>query len=125
MGTTPFNFPPGNNLPIGGMLTGTKLGQTAGFPQTVFFTAPVSGIYSVTMYTRIISTDGAGTLNATLTLPTTAPAVRSGPPVFGSDQFQASRVIWFNAGDTARIQQAPTGLGATVYNTYLNAIRIF
>lgn len=124
MGTTPYNFPPGNSLAIGGMLTGTKLGQTAGFPQTVFFTAPVSGIYSVTMYTRIISTDGAGTLNATLTLPTNT-AVRSGAPVVGLDQFQASRVVWFNAGETARIQQAPTGLVATVYNVYLNAIRIF
>ena len=59
-GTVPYNFPPESVIPIGGIATGNKLGNTAAFATTVFFTAPTSGYYLLAWAVRIDVTDGAG-----------------------------------------------------------------
>lgn len=126
MGTAPANFPPLRVLPIGRSIVGNLLGLTAGIPNTVFFTAPTTGIYHIGSYLRIIATDGAGTLQRTQTYPHSSPLASGAvAPAINADQVSSPRTSWMIAGDTYQISVAAAGLGATTYNLYATVLRLF
>jgi len=126
MGTVPYNFPPTSVMQIGSTIVGVKLGATASFPATVFFTAPTTGVYNVATYTRFIATDGAGTVQLTLTFPHSVTlTVGLVTPGMDKDTNVAARTTWMNAGETVTVSCSAVGLGATVYNVYMPVYRIF
>jgi len=126
MGTAPANFPPETYLEIGQILTGTKLGVTAAFPATVFFTAPTTGLYQTALLFHFVSSDGAGTMSVTTSPPHSQPVTSNvGTPAVNGDASISTRAQWFNAGDSTSLAVSAPGLGATVYNVYYSALRIF
>jgi hypothetical protein len=141
MGTAPQNFPPDQSLAIGQLLTGNKLGLTGTLAQTVFFTAPGSGLYLVAMALQIVSTNAAGTLAAVMTTPHAgaiaqgvAPAapgdtqvaieqdLATGGP---TDGFSAAIPVWMNTGDQIKVATTASGLTGTTYNIFVTALRAF
>lgn len=141
MGTAPQNFPPDRILEIGQILTGNKLGLTASLAQTAFFTAPVSGLYMVSMALQIVTTNGAGTLAAVLATPHAgnveqgvAPAAPGDAqvaieqdlsPAGPTDGFSAAIPVWMNAGDQIKVTTTASGLTGTTYNIFVVALRAF
>lgn len=142
MGTAPVNFPADAILEVGQLLTGNKLNLTASMALTTFFTAPVAGLYMLSMAIRIISTNGAGSLAASFT-----PSPRSGAlvvsvavttdpiipaaivqdiaPAGPTDGFCAGVPVWLNAGEVARAQTTASGLTGTTYSVFVVAQRLF
>lgn len=126
MGTAPNNFPPESVLEIGGFLTGSSLGLSAGFPATVFLTAPTTGLYQVASAFHILSTDGAGTLAGTVTFPhSLLQGFAAAAPAVGSDPVIQGRTVWLNAGDVVKWTVTAVGLGNTLFNVYSTFLRLF
>lgn len=126
MGTTPLNYPPEKSLPIGKLLTASKLNQSAGFPVTTFLTVPTAGLYQVGTLIHILSTDGAGTLQLFVNLPSVlAVSTAVFTPTVDSDPITGARETWANAGDVITASVTATGLGNTVFNVYVAMLRIF
>lgn len=126
MGTVPYNFPPERVLGIGELLTGSSLNLIAGFPATVFLTAPTSGLYQSANVLHILSTDGVGTLAGTCTYPHAVPQnVSAAAPVLGSDPQFATRTVWLNAGDVIKMTITAVGLGNTLFSVYSTILRLF
>ena len=122
MGTVPFNFPPEAVQPIGAILGSSSLGNTGPLPTTVFFTAPTAGVYGWNQIVHVVSTDGAGSINATVKTPYSA-AQTAGKPV--ANDSNNGTVAWFNKGDQLTISTVTPGLVATVYEVYLAMRRLF
>jgi hypothetical protein len=141
-GTAPANFPPGF-MPIGAVLTGNRIGLGASLAIETFFTAPVGGIYLVGMCIKVVSTDGTGTVKATLTTTSFAPVsiaqtltpseaaavtaieqdVDLATP---ADGYSAMIPVWLSTGDKVRIATVAASLtSATSYNVYCTALRAF
>lgn len=126
MGTVPNNFPPTRGLDLKKHIVGSLLNQTGSYGPTVFFTAPVTGMYQIGALFQIVQSDGAGTLMNTFTPPHAAPIVGSpiAPAVNGDRVFQP-RSYWMNAGDTVSITCTAAGFVSTTFNSYLYALRVF
>ena len=122
-GTVPLNFPPENFIPIGALLTGTSLRNTGPIPTSVFFTAPVSGIYGLQIIRHIVSTDGAGTIDVTWKMPYNIAQSVLGKPV--TADVNGSSVGWMNRGDSVTASVALTGVTGTVYDLYICMRRLF
>ena len=126
MGTVPTNFPPESALDIGQFLTGSSLGLIAGFPPTVFLTAPTSGLYQSANVIHILSTDGVGTLAGTVMYPHGVfQGIAAAPPAVGNDPQFATRTVWLNAGDAIKLTITAVGLGNTVFDLYSTMLRLF
>ncbi len=137
-GTVPFNFPPDASLAIGQFLTGTDLNLTATLATTTFFTAPNAGLYLIAAALHIVTTNGAGTLVATVTLPdgstvTEAIAVDTDPVVAimkdldaaaGTDGYMSPVPMYMDAGDVVRVGAVAAGLTGTTYNVFVTAQRL-
>lgn len=125
MGTAPNNFPPENNIPVGGIQTGNKLGLTAALTTTVFFTAPTAGWYMLSWAVRINSTDAAGTLTATVTPPHSVaiPGVQAAP-AGPSDGKGPAAPYWMAGGETVTGAVAVSGLTGTNYDLWVFAQRL-
>lgn len=126
-GTAPNNFPPESVIPIGGIAVGNKLGNTAAFTTTVFFTAPTPGYYALGWNLHINSTDGAGTLTATVTPPTGSVAIPGVQAVLGTpaDGHGPLGVYWMPAGGTVTAAVAAGSLGVTNYDFTVFVQRMF
>lgn len=141
MGTTPTNFPPESALQIGQIITGNALSLTASLAATVFFTAPTTGLYLVAMALRIVATNNAGTLAATMTTPhagnvaqaltgsagaaVTAIEKDLSTTATATDGYAAAIPLWMNAGDQIEVATTATGLTGTTYDVFVSAQRLF
>lgn len=126
MGTGTLNYPPENSLPLGGLLTASKLNQTSGFPTTTFLTVPTTGLYQTACLIHIVSSDGAGTLQLNVNLPKVAPVTTVAfTPTVDSDPISGPRETWANAGDLITASVVAAGLGNTVFNVYCAILRVF
>lgn len=126
MGTIPNNFPPDSFLEIGQRITGTALNLPGNVPfaQTVFFTAPTSGLYEIGGLLRIIQTDGTGTINFLIRTPTNG-TVNDTQPVT-EDSFINAGPVWMNQGSVLQGSTTPAGVtAATIYNLYVTVERVF
>jgi hypothetical protein len=123
-GTIPFNFPPENSMAIGAILTGTSpIMNTQPLPRTTFFTAPVSGIYSINYYYHAVSSDALGTYTLTLYR-------LYSPALLSSDRPAANEIgntipLWLNRGDRLDMSVDISGMVATQYQLYVCARRVF
>jgi hypothetical protein len=126
MGTAPFNFPPESVIPIGGVQTGNKLGNTGAFSSTVFFTAPTSGWYLLSWAVHINSTDAAGSITATVTPPNSVaiPGVQAAPAT-PSDGKGPACPCYMAGNQTVTVAVAVSGLTGTNFDVYLFAQRLF
>jgi hypothetical protein len=138
-GTAPANFPPENVVPVGGVITGNKLGLTAALGSTVFFTAPTAGLYLIAAYMQITATNNAGTITTTVLTPAagniTEPTqdgvskivavLKDAAPATPTDGFMAGVPLWMNAGQTINASTAVSGLTGTTYNIFVSALRLF
>lgn len=138
-GTVPNNFPPDAVLEIGQLLTGTDLNLTATLATTTFFTAPNPGVYEISAAIHIVTTNGAGTLVGTVTLPDGSTVVETTiadttkqfaimkdiDASAGTDGFMAAVPMWMDAGDVVRFGAVAAGLTGTVYNVFVMARRLF
>lgn len=134
MGTAPQNFPPDAVLNVGGVLTGNKLGLTGSLSSTVFFTAPVSGVYLISAVMQIVSTDAAGSLATTITTPSAgtislaasgAAKLKDLAPAGPTDGFMLGTPVWMNANQQISAATVATGLTGTTYNLFISALRLF
>lgn len=125
MGTIPNNYPPENNIPIGGIQTGNALGLTAALTTTVFFTAPTAGWYMLSWACRINSTDAAGSLTVTVKPPHNAaiPGVNAAPATPTNGQGPAVP-CWMAGGETVTGAVAVSGLTGTNYDLWVFAQRL-
>ena len=125
-GTVPNNFPPDSLMPIGAIQVGNKLGNTAAFTTTTFFTAPISGWYLLSWGIHINSTDAAGTLTATFTPPNSVaiPGVQAATAT-PSDGKGPAAAYYMAAGSVVTGAVAVSGLTGTNYDAYLFAQRLF
>ena len=124
----PANFPPESVLEIGQGMTAARLGVTAAFATTPLLTAPTTGLYQLGLLCRFIATDGAGTVQLILFTPHGPPntTLRTVPAIpSNGDAAMNAQTCWLNAGDSLSVQCVTTALGATVFNIYLLAFRIF
>jgi len=132
-GTVPYNFPPDADFEIGQLLTGSATGRTATLATTTFFTAPVPGLYMIAMALRVVSTDGTGTLAATVTLPhqialdktTTGGFLIDADLSVPSDGLMAAIPVWLSAGGIVQVGVVAAGLTGTTYNVFVTAQRLF
>jgi hypothetical protein len=125
MGTVPFNFPPDATMDIGGqILTGTSLNNTGPLLPTVFFTAPTAGVYQCGAMIHITQTDGAGTLTVSMTPPLQIAQTNTNAGAI-SDVSVGSRGAFFHQGAQLTCSVSAAGLGATTYNVYAFALRVF
>jgi hypothetical protein len=126
MGTVPNNFPPESVIPIGGIITGNKLGNTGAFSTTTFFTAPTPGFYRLSWAVKINTTDNAGTITLTVTPPHSVaiPGVQAAPAT-PSDGKGPAAPYWMNGGDTVTAAAAVSGLTGTNFDVYVFAERLF
>jgi hypothetical protein len=125
-GTVPNNFPPDSNMPIGAIQVGNKLGNTAAFGATTFFTAPISGWYLLSWGIHINSTDNAGSLTATVTPPSSVaiPGVQAAPAT-PSDGKGPAAPYYMAAGAVVTMAVAVSGLTGTNFDCYVFAERMF
>jgi hypothetical protein len=133
------NFPPGVP-PIGYAETFSLTGQTAALSTKTFYTAPVSGLYLLAMCCNIVTTNKAGSIALTLGTPHAGniaiatqagsgsiTAIEQDPALGGStavDGYSAAVPCWMNAGDTATIAAAVSGLTGTTFNLFLMVQRL-
>lgn len=117
-GTAPNNFPPESVLPVGGIAVANKLGLTAAFTTTVFWTAPTPGYYAIGWNLHIQATDAAGTLTATVTPPPDAVAIPGVQANLATpaDGHGPVGVYWMPAGGTITAAVAAGSLGVTTYD---------
>ncbi len=134
MGTVPNNFPPDAILEIGQILTGSATGRVATLATTKFFTAPVAGLYLLSAAIHIVTTDGTGTLVATVTLPDGSTVTEGGNASStmqdadlsaGSDGFMAASPAYMSVGGTVQVGVVAAGLTGTEYNVFVSAQRLF
>lgn len=126
MGTLPNNFPPEGSLEIGGLVGASKLGATIGFLATPFFTAPTNGMYQIAFLLRIVSSDGIGTIAASIIYPhSAASAINAAPPALNGDQSVPPKTCWLNAGDVVNVAVTTALTVATTFNVYVAAFRLF
>lgn len=125
-GTAPGNFPPETVIPVGGIQVGNKLGNTAAFGSTVFFTAPTAGWYALGWGVHINSTDAAGSITATVTPPNSVaiPGVQAAPAT-PSDGKGPMAPYYMAAGSQVTVAVAVAGLTGTNFDVYLFAQRLF
>ncbi len=125
-GTVPYNFPAESVIPIGGIQVANKLGNTAAFTTTVFFTAPTAGWYLLSWGIHINSTDAAGTLTATFTPPHSVaiPGVQAAPAT-PSDGKGPAAPYYMAGGETVTGAVAVSGLTGTNFDAYLFVQRLF
>lgn len=127
-GTAPANFPPETVLPVSpGIVAGNKLGLTAGFTTTTFFTAPTAGYYALGWTLHINTTDAAGTLTATVTPPAgnaAIPGVQANLAT-PADGHGPLAVYYLAAGAVVQAAVAAGSLGVTNYDFYLFVQRMF
>jgi len=125
MGTVPYNFPPQSSMGIGGtILTGVSLGNTGPLATTVFFTAPVRGLYQVVACVVVTQTDGAGAMVLTIGMPPLPNLPTVSTPVT-SDIASAPRIGMMEAGAQVTLAVTQTGVVATTFDVYLSATRAF
>jgi hypothetical protein len=142
-GTVPNNFPAENIPPIGAIFTGNSLGNTAALASTVFFTAPISGLYLVSMALQVTATNNAGSVAATLTTPHAGTVAQSLSPSSsgtaqtaierdmalgsgtGQDGFSAAIPVWMNVGQQISVACTVSGLTGSTYNVFVVAQRAF
>lgn len=127
-GTAPANFPAETVIPVGvGVLAGNKLGLTAGFTTTTFFTAPTAGYYALGWTLHINTTDAAGTLTATVTPPAGAVAIPGVQANLATpaDGHGPLAVYYLPAGGIVQAAVAAGSLGVTNYDFYLFVQRMF
>jgi hypothetical protein len=124
-GTAPANFPPVEVMNIGQILSGNKIGLTAAFTTTVFFTAPNQGYYALGWNLHIDVTDGAGTLTATVTAPGSPaiPGVQANLAT-PADGHGPLGVYYLAAGATVTAAVAAGSLGVTTYDFTVFAQRL-
>lgn len=124
-GTAPANFPPDPSMPVGTVQAGNKLGNTGAFGSTVFFTAPISGMYQLSWATRITQTDAAGTITTTVTPPhsVSIPGVAAAPAT-PSDGKGPAAPYWMAAGETVTVTVTVTGLTGTTFDVWVFALRL-
>ena len=125
MGTVPNNCPPDSLMQVGQTAMGNKQGITGAFSSTVFFTAPITGMYLIATSVRINSTDGAGSITVTVTPPHSVafPGVQAAPATPSDGKFPAS-MVWMNAGETITAAAAVSGLTGTNYDVWIAATRM-
>jgi hypothetical protein len=125
-GTAPGNFPPETVIPIGGIQVGNKLGNTAAFGTTTFFTAPTAGWYALGWGVHINSTDNAGTITLTVTPPNSVaiPGVQAAPAT-PSDGKGPLAPYYMAAGSVVTAAAAVAGLTGTNFDVYVFAQRLF
>jgi hypothetical protein len=125
-GTVPANFPPDPLMPIGAIQVGNKLGNTAAFATTTFFTAPISGWYALGWGVHIDVTDGAGTITLTVTPPSSVaiPGVQAAPAT-PSDGKGPLAPYYMAAGSVVTAAAAVSGLTGTTFDVYVFAERLF
>jgi hypothetical protein len=124
-GTAPFNFPPESVIPVGGIQVGNKLGNTAAFGTTTFFTAPTSGWYALGWGVHINSTDAAGSITMTVTPPNSVaiPGVQAAPAT-PSDGKGPMAPYYMAAGSVVTAAAAVSGLTGTNFDVYVFAQRL-
>ena len=124
-GTVPNNFPPENNIPPGQTVVCNKLGNTAAFTTTVFFTAPTAGWYMLSWGIHINSTDNAGSLTATFTPPNSVaiPGVQAAPAT-PSDGKGPAAPYYMAGGSQVTGAVAVSGLTGTNFDAWLFATRL-
>lgn len=127
MGTTPSNYPPVASMILGEMIASSSIGNTATLAQTIFFTAPNPGVYLISAAVRIVTTNAAGTLTATVVTPHagTIAATANAAPATPTDGYLTATPVWMNAGDTITAGVVAAGLTGTTYNVLMSAQRIF
>jgi hypothetical protein len=125
MGTVPFNFPPESTMDIAGaIITGVSLGNTGPLADTVFFTAPVRGLFQIAGVLHVTQTDGAGTLAWTIeTPPVKNPLISTGPVTL--DIGLPPRLVLLEKGGQIKCNVTTTGVVATKYNVYVSVTRNF
>jgi hypothetical protein len=125
MGTVPANFPPDPFMQVGQIQMGNKQGITGAFSSTVFFTAPISGMYAISTSVRINSTDAAGSITVTVTPPHSVaiPGVQAAPATPSDGKFPSS-MVWMNAGETITAAATVSGLTGTNYDVWIAAQRM-
>lgn len=124
-GTVPNNFPPESVIPVGGIQVGNKLGNTAAFGTTTFFTAPTGGWYALGWGVHINSTDAAGTVTMTVTPPNSVaiPGVQAAPGT-PSDGKGPLAPYYLAAGAVVTAAAAVSGLTGTNFDVYVFAQRL-
>lgn len=125
-GTAPGMFPPESVIPIGGIYTGNKLGNTAAFATTVFFQAPTAGFYALGWAIHINTTDAAGSITATVTAPNNVaiPGVQAAPGT-PSDGKGPLAPYYLATGAVVTMAVAVSGLTGTNFDAYVFAQRLF
>lgn len=126
MGTVPNNFPAETVIPVGGIQTANKLGNTGAFSSTIFFTAPTPGMYMLSWAVRINSTDAAGSITLTVTPPHSVaiPGVQAAPAT-PSDGKGPAAPYWMAGGETVTASCAVSGLTGTNFDVFVFAQRLF
>ena len=125
MGTVPANFPPDPFMQVGQIQMGNKQGITGAYSSTVFFTAPVSGMYQISGAVRINTTDAAGSITVTITPPHSVNIVGvQAAPATPSDGKFPSVMVWMNAGETIVSAATVSGLTGTNYDVWIAAQRM-
>jgi hypothetical protein len=124
-GTVPGSFPPLSNMIQGQIAIANKLGNTAAFATTTFFTAPVAGYYAIGATLHVDVTDGSGSLALTVTIPgaPSLPGVQPnlGTPVDGHWPFEP---VYLAQGANITAACTASGLGATTFDVWVFAQKL-
>ncbi len=116
------NFPAGVQPPTG--ITSSMRGLTGSLASTVFFTAPVTGVFLFQVLGHIEYTDGTGTITMSGAYPQGAFAGQAISLSTNLDGSSAMKIAYLAAGQQFTIAAVATGLVATVYDIFLTAIRV-
>jgi hypothetical protein len=100
--------------------------QTGSAGPVTVFTAPASGVYSISAQLHLIATNNVGTLTATITPPPSTPPFNNVPSISaGTDGTTRPLPMWLNAGQTVTLTLTATGLTGTTYSIYVTSVRNF